>query len=132
MMRQALQTRESHGSPEFARLEATFRKWNSWTIDVPGNYYLEVIEKLYKRNELATEQLPCAGAKDRSLAPAAADLSSGRRADEVVAPEQLLAVGRLVGTAADHLRHESPPAITLVCSWASGRLKNIGRGSCAG
>ena len=41
------------GSPEFTRLQAIFRNWNSWTIDVPGKYYLEVVEKLYKRNELA-------------------------------------------------------------------------------
>ena len=53
-IRQSLQTLEPAGSPEFSRLETIFKKWNSWTINVPGTYYLEVIEKLYKRNELAT------------------------------------------------------------------------------
>ena len=52
-IRQSLHTLQPTGSPEFTRLEAIFRSWNSWTIDVPGTYYLEVIEKLYKRNELA-------------------------------------------------------------------------------
>src|SRR5664280_1198571 len=51
---QLLQTPEPIGSPAFAALEAIFRDWHAWTVDLPGTYYLEVIEKLYKRNELAT------------------------------------------------------------------------------
>src|SRR5947209_6017292 len=53
-IRDALQNQEPAGSPEFGRLQDTFEKWNGWTIDVPGAYYLEVIERLYRRNELAT------------------------------------------------------------------------------
>jgi poly(3-hydroxybutyrate) depolymerase len=36
IVRDAVQTLEPAGSPEFVRLEASFRNWNSWTIDVPG------------------------------------------------------------------------------------------------
>jgi poly(3-hydroxyalkanoate) synthetase len=39
------------------------QNWNSWTIDVPGKYYLEIIEKLYKRNELASGSLVALGQK---------------------------------------------------------------------
>src|ERR1039458_10201923 len=45
---QLLQTPEPIGSPAFAELEAIFRDWNAWTVDLPGTYYFEVIEKLYK------------------------------------------------------------------------------------
>src|SRR6202521_4395252 len=38
-IREALQTRQPIGSPEFTRLEAIFKNWNSWTIDLPGTYY---------------------------------------------------------------------------------------------
>jgi poly(3-hydroxybutyrate) depolymerase len=107
---QSLQTPEPVGSPEFARLEAIFKKWNSWTIDVPGTYYLEVIEKLYKRNELAAGSFVALGQKidlSRLRLPmyllAASD-------DEVVAPEQLTAVERLVATQPDYLRHEIVPS----------------------
>src|SRR5882757_523220 len=62
-IRRSLQTPEPAGSPEFARLESIFKTWNSWTIDVPGNYYLEVIEKLYKRNELAAGSFVALGEK---------------------------------------------------------------------
>src|SRR5258708_28887031 len=54
-IRESLQTLQPIGSSEFTQLEAIFKNWNSWTIDLPGAYYLEVIEKLYRRNELATE-----------------------------------------------------------------------------
>ncbi|MGA7811024.1 alpha/beta fold hydrolase [Bradyrhizobium sp.] len=105
-IRRSLQTPHPADSQEFAALEAVFRKWNSWTIDVPGTYYLEVIEKLYKRNELATGNFVALG---RTI-----DLSQVRLPiyllvgsdDEVVALEQALAAERLVGTPQDRMKHE--------------------------
>jgi poly(3-hydroxybutyrate) depolymerase len=35
-IRESLQMPQPIGSPEFARLEAIFRQWNSWTVDIPG------------------------------------------------------------------------------------------------
>jgi poly(3-hydroxyalkanoate) synthetase len=103
---QSLQTLPPIGPPEFARLEAIFRKWNSWTIDVPGTYYLEVIEKLYKRNELAAGSLVALGQRiDLSRLQLPMYLLAGSE-DEVVAPEQLIAVERLVATQPECLRHE--------------------------
>lgn len=109
-IRRSLQTLEPAGSPEFATLEAIFRSWNSWIIDVPGNYYLEIVEKIYKRNELARGSFIALGQK--------IDLSRLRlpmyllaaSADEVVAPEQLLAAERLVGTGKENLRLEVVPS----------------------
>lgn len=109
-VRQSLQTLQPAGSPKFTRLEAIFRNWNSWTLDVPGTYYLEVIEKLYKRNELATGSFVALGQRiDLSRLRLPVYLLAGS-ADEVVAPEQLLAVERLVGTPREHLRHEVAPS----------------------
>jgi poly(3-hydroxybutyrate) depolymerase len=108
-MRQSLQTLHPIGSAEFARLEAIFSKWNSWTIDIPGNYYLEVIEKLYKRNELATGSFLALGQRiDLSRLRIPVYLLAGS-ADEVVAPEQLLAVERLLGTPPGYLRRDVAP-----------------------
>jgi poly(3-hydroxyalkanoate) synthetase len=108
-IRDALQTLQPIGSPEFTRLEAIFKNWNSWTIDVPGTYYLEVIEKLYKRNELASRSFVALGQKiDLSRLRLPMYLLAGRT-DEVVAPEQLLAVERLVGTRPEDLRHAVAP-----------------------
>jgi poly(3-hydroxybutyrate) depolymerase len=107
---ESLQMLEPTGSPEFTHLEATFNKWNAWTIDVPGTYYLEVVEKLYKRNELATGNFVALGQKiDLARLRLPMYLLAGS-ADEVVAPEQLLAVERLVGTKPDRLRHQIAPS----------------------
>jgi len=108
-IRESLQTLQPIGSTEFTQLEAVFRNWNSWTIDLPGAYYLEVIEKLYRRNELATGSLVALGQKiDLSRLRLPMFLLAGS-ADEVVAPEQLLAVERLVGTPPEYIRHEVAP-----------------------
>src|SRR5450755_720324 len=109
-IRESLQMLEPTGSPEFTQLEATFNKWNAWTIDVPGTYYLEVVEKLYKRNELATGNFVALGQKiDLARLRLPMYLLAGS-ADEVVAPEQLLAVERLVGTNPDRLCHQIAPS----------------------
>jgi poly(3-hydroxybutyrate) depolymerase len=75
-IRESLQTPQPIGLREFTRLEAIFKNWNSWTIDVPGRYYLEVVDKLYKRNELASGSFIALAQKDRPLAPSASDVSS--------------------------------------------------------
>jgi poly(3-hydroxyalkanoate) synthetase len=99
-VRDLLQAKEPLDSPAFARLEAAFRAWDRWTLDLPGTYYLEVVEKLYRRNALAAGEFVALG---RTV-----DLSAVRiplyllaaRDDELVAPAQLFAAEHLVGTPA--------------------------------
>jgi poly(3-hydroxybutyrate) depolymerase len=105
-IRESLQASQPAGSPDFTRLEAIFRNWNAWTIDVPGIYYLEVIEKFYKRNELATGNFVALGQRiDLSRLRLPIYLLAGS-ADEVVTVEQLFAVARLIGTQPAYLRKE--------------------------
>jgi len=113
IVRDSLQLLQPVGSPEFARLDAIFKTWNSWTIDVPGTYYLEVIEKLYKRNQLASGEFVALGQRvDLSRLRLPIYLLAGG-ADEVVAPEQLLALERLVGTPPEFFRREVAPSTHL-------------------
>ena len=108
-IRESPQPVQPVGSPEFTRLEAIFKHWNSWTIDVPGTYYLEVVEKLYKANQLATGSFIALGQQiELSRLRLPIYLLAGS-ADEVVAPEQLLAVERLTGTRPEYLRHDVAP-----------------------
>jgi poly(3-hydroxybutyrate) depolymerase len=109
-IRESLQTPQPAGSPEFARLEAIFRSWNAWTIDMPGTYYLEVIEKLYKRNELATGGFVALGQRiDLARLRLPIYLLAGS-ADEVVTAEQLFAVSKLVKTQPEFLQQEVAPS----------------------
>jgi poly(3-hydroxyalkanoate) synthetase len=108
-IRESLQTLQPIGSPEFTRLEAIFKDWNSWTIDLPGTYYLEIIEKLYRRNELAGGGLVALGQKiDLSRLRLPMYLLAGSD-DDVVAPEQLLAVERLAGTPPENICRDIAP-----------------------
>jgi poly(3-hydroxyalkanoate) synthetase len=93
-----LQTADPVGSPAFAALEATFRAWHAWTVDLPGTYYLEVIEKLYKRNEIAAGQFVALGERIDLAAVRTPIYLLAARDDELVAPAQLFAIENRVGT----------------------------------
>jgi poly(3-hydroxybutyrate) depolymerase len=93
-----LASEEARGSPGSARLEAAFREWYAWTLDLPGTYFLETVEKLYKRNEIAAGTFEALGKRVDLKAISIPIFLLAARRDEVVAPNQLFAVERLVGT----------------------------------
>lgn len=97
-IRQILNTEEPIGSPAFARLEAAFRSWHAWTVDLPGKYFLETVEKLYLGNELARGNFTALGRRIDLKAVTAPIFLLAARDDELVAPPQLFAAERLVGT----------------------------------
>lgn len=104
-----LQTPEPIGSPAFAELETIFRDWHSRTVDLPGNYYLEVIEKLYKNNEIANGRFVALGEKIDLTTMRSPVFLLAARDDELVAPAQLFATERLFGTPAHDIRKETAP-----------------------
>ena len=93
-----LRTPEAVGTPAFARLEAAFRAWDAWTLELPGTYYLEVVDKLYKRNALAAGEFVALGQTIDLKAVRVPLYLLAARDDELVAPDQLFAAARLVGT----------------------------------
>lgn len=106
---QILQTDHPIGSPGFARLQAAFETWNSFTVDLPGTFFLECVEKLYKRDELAAGRFVALGHTiDLASVTVPMYLLAGRD-DELVAPQQLFAVERLVGTPAHDLHKALAP-----------------------
>jgi poly(3-hydroxybutyrate) depolymerase len=108
-VRQLLQGAEPVGSLGFTQLEAQFQEWYSWTVDLPGTYYLEVIEKLYKRNELAMGSFVALGQTIDLMTVQAPIFLLAARDDELVAPPQLFATERLVGTPARKIGKEIAP-----------------------
>ncbi len=108
-VRQVLETPEAAGSSGFSRLEALFRDWHARTIDLPGTYYLEVVEKLYRRNDLAAGRFVALGQRIDLAAVRTPIFMLAARDDELVAPAQLFATERLVGTAADKMRKAMAP-----------------------
>jgi len=108
-VRQLLQTDQAIGSPGFALLQAAFDTWNAFTVDLPGTFFLECVDRLYKRNELAAG---CFAALGRTIDLASVTIPVfllAARDDELVAPQQLFAVEQLVRTAPQHLRKAIAP-----------------------
>jgi poly(3-hydroxyalkanoate) synthetase len=95
-IRNLLQSPHAIGSGAFRRLESRFRDWYASTLDLPGTYYLQVVEHLFKDNDLAAGRFVALSRK--------VDLSELRcplfllaaRDDDVVAPEQIFATEQLV------------------------------------
>ena len=44
--RSTLQIEDAIEPDALARLEARFREWYSWTLDLPGRFYLELVERI--------------------------------------------------------------------------------------
>ena len=93
-----LQTEELIDFAAFGDLEALFREWYAWTVDLPGSFFIEVVEKLYKRNELATGNFVALGQRIDLAKVKVPLFLLAARDDELVAPPQLFAAERLVGT----------------------------------
>jgi len=95
-VRALLQSPNAAGSTAFRRLESRFRDWYASTLDLPGTYYLQVVEHLFKHNHLSTGRFVALSRK--------VDLSKLRCPlfllaagdDDVVAPGQIFATEQLV------------------------------------
>jgi poly(3-hydroxyalkanoate) synthetase len=103
-IRQLLESEEAPGSEAFTRLATAFREWYAWTVDLPGRYFLETVEKLYKRNEIAAGTFAALGQSIDLKKMKAPLFLLAARDDELVTPPQLFAVERLVGTAPRDIR----------------------------
>jgi len=108
-IRQLLQTEEPAGSSAAARLDAVFRRWYAFTLDLPGRFFLDAVEKLYKRNELAAGSFVALGQKIELANMRAPLYLLAARDDELVAPAQLFAAEGLVGTAPHDLCKATAP-----------------------
>jgi poly(3-hydroxybutyrate) depolymerase len=97
------------GAEEFAKLGTLFRAWYGWTVDLPGHFFLETVEKLYKRNALATGGFVALGQRIDLGAVKVPMFLLAARDDELVPPPQVFAAERLVGTGAHELRKAIAP-----------------------
>jgi len=101
-------------------------EWHAWAVNLPGNYYLQVVERLFKQNQIAEGRFVALGrvidirtVRIPMYLLAASD-------DEVTSPEQLFAVARLAITPKNCIERELVPgghlglfmgAETLAAAW---------------
>ena len=104
-----LQSSDAIDTNAFRELEARFREWYAWTMNLPGRYYLEVIERLYLKNELARGNFPILGRRIDLASMTTPVYLLAARDDHVVAQEQVMGLRRLVGTPTSALAHAIAP-----------------------
>jgi poly(3-hydroxyalkanoate) synthetase len=103
-----LQVEQAIESEVSRSLNDRFCEWHGWTLDLPGHYYLEVVERIYLNNEIASGRFMALGRQVDLSAVQVPIFALAARDDRVAAPAQTFAVKRLVGT--------SPAAITCAVS----------------
>jgi polyhydroxyalkanoate depolymerase len=91
-----------------AKAEA-FEAWYENPIDLPGRWYLQAIEQLFKENRLAKGQFVGLGRKlDLRAITCPVYLLAGA-ADDITTPEQVLDAAKYVGTPASQIVRETAP-----------------------
>jgi poly(3-hydroxyalkanoate) synthetase len=108
-IRAILQSPDAVDAEGFRRLEARFREWYAWLLDLPGRYYLEVVERLYLKNELSAGTFTALGRRIDLASVKIPIYLLAARDDQVVAPAQTLALRHLVGTRPAAIRHAVAP-----------------------
>ena len=91
-----LQPAHALDSAQFRDLQRRFQDWYACTLDLPGTYYLQAVEQLYKENRLARGNFVALGRNIRLSEVECPLFLLAARDDVVVAPNQLFATERLV------------------------------------
>ena len=93
-----LQRNLGDGSDEARRLLDRFERWDRATLDLPGTYYLEVTDRVFRQNLIAKGRFVALGRRiDLAEVRVPVFLLAG--ADDIVVPrDQAFATARLLGT----------------------------------
>ena len=93
-----LQRNLGDGSDEARQLLDRFERWDRATLDLPGTYYLEVTDRVFRQNQIAEGRFVALGRRiDLAAVRVPVFLLAG--ADDVVVPrDQAFATAGLLGT----------------------------------
>jgi poly(3-hydroxybutyrate) depolymerase len=95
------------------RLEQRFRDWYAWTVDLPGKYYLQVVDELFRENRLARREFVALGRRIDFAAVQCPVFLLAAKDDEIVAVDQLFAAEPLLTGAQGKVTKEIVPGIHL-------------------
>jgi poly(3-hydroxyalkanoate) synthetase len=105
----ALQRNLGDGSDEARMLLDRYERWDRATLDLPGTYYLEVTDQVFRQNLIAKGRFIALGRRiDLAEVRVPVFLLAG--ADDIVVPcDQAFATARLLGTQPAWLERGSEP-----------------------
>ncbi len=100
---------EHMDDPIYLAKKETFESWYENPIDLPGRWYLQVIQQLFKENRLAKGTFVGLGRRlDLKAITCPTYLLAGA-ADDITTPEQVLDAAKLIGTAKHKIRAQTVP-----------------------
>jgi poly(3-hydroxyalkanoate) synthetase len=104
-----LQRNLGDGSDEARRLLDRFERWDRATLDLPGTYYLEVTDRVFRQNQIAEGRFVALGRRiDLAEVRVPVFLLAG--ADDIVVPrDQAFATAGLLGTPSAWLERACEP-----------------------
>ncbi|QIG99466.2 alpha/beta fold hydrolase [Bradyrhizobium sp. 6(2017)] len=127
----ALQRRLDGKSEDARALLDRFTRWNSETLDLPGTYYLEVTDWIFRQNRIAAGDFVALGCKIDLAAVKLPVFLLAAENDIVVPPDQAFATMRLLGTPPAWLRRETEPCghlgLFMGCRALAGSWRRIAR-----
>lgn len=95
--------------PAYLKKEETFESWYENPIDLPGRWYLQVINQLFKENRFAKGKFIGLGRRlDLKDITCPTYLLAGA-ADDITTPEQVLGAVKYLGTPKELLRQQTVP-----------------------
>jgi len=101
-----------------------FRAWDERPLDLPGTYYLEVVHRVFRENQIAEGRFVALGRRVRLSDVTAPLFLLTAVEDEVVPAPQTLAVARLVGTPVALVEQASEPCAHLALFMGRGAVRS--------
>ena len=92
--------------PDYVTRHIDFTNWFEWTQDLPGAFYLWIIEHLFVHNELARGVLVVDGKQVNLSAVDCPIFMLAGTKDHITPPEQVWALADLVSTPVPHISRE--------------------------
>jgi poly(3-hydroxyalkanoate) synthetase len=87
-----------------------FNRWNAETMDLPGTYYLQIVDWIFRQNRIATGSFMALGREIHLNEVKTPVFLLAGLDDDVVPPRQALATAHLLGTPAAFLAAASEPS----------------------
>ena len=95
--------------PEYLSKEESFESWYENPIDLPGRWYLQVIQQLFKENRFAKGEFVGLGRVLNLNAITCPTYLLAGKDDDITTPEQVLAAEQLISTSAKNIRKKTVP-----------------------
>lgn len=110
--------------PAYIEKEEVFNSWYEHPLDLPGRWYLQAIEQLFKENRLAKGTFVGLGRKiDLSAIMCPVYLLAGE-ADDITTPEQVLDAAKYIGSPKDNVVQKTVPGGHIGLFMGGRTLKN--------